>query len=190
MDTQAVEVTLRELRGDGPFGDARLRSNRIQAGVSLGLQAAARNLLTKAVRAVAAGDEAQARGYVQRALRLPVDEHEEIHPSRLAALMLLFGAVTDAMEACPEDDTAWLDAAEQAMGTASDDARQVLLYTLWAIANDYQLQPHEARRIRTMVGDTEPPDWSRQEQPDPAIAVPAILDIVHTFATYQQALAT
>src|SRR5215204_5063148 len=141
--------------GDGPFGNARVRSNLIKAGVSRGLQAAAGNLLAKALRAVVAGDDQRARGYVHRAVQLPVDEHEEVHPGSLAASMLLFGAVTDALEACDEDDPMWLDAADQALHTAGDDGRHALLHTLRTIASDYHLPHGEARRITDLLGQAE-----------------------------------
>jgi hypothetical protein len=192
MDMQVDEALarLRGLDGDGPFGDARLRSNRIQAGVSHGLQEAAGNLLAKALRAVRAGDEARAHGYAQRAVRLPMDEHEEGHPGFWAATMLLFNAVVDAVETCDEDDPAWLDAADQVLQTASGEARQALLHTLSTIASDYHLPHHEARRIRHLLGDAEPPDWPSHDQPEPAQAAATILAVVHTVAAYHQVLAT
>lgn len=44
-------------------------------------------------------------------MRLSFDEHEEVAPSRQAASMLVFDKVTDALEACGEYDTSWLDSA-------------------------------------------------------------------------------
>jgi hypothetical protein len=52
-------------------------SNLIKAEVSDGLQEAGRNLLDKAFRAARAGEAPRARGYVERAVRLPFDEHEQ-----------------------------------------------------------------------------------------------------------------
>ena len=75
-------------RADRPFGDTDLVTGRALQPFSMAGQAAADNLLTKALRALAQGDEVRARAYVDRACRLPFDRHEETQPAAAEASAL------------------------------------------------------------------------------------------------------
>jgi hypothetical protein len=88
MSAKSLAALQRELQAerDRPLGALRTPSNRIMAGVSHGLQIAADNLLTKALKAMMIGDPAKAQGYVERAVRLPFDEHEQNDPAWVGRL--------------------------------------------------------------------------------------------------------
>ena len=64
-------------RANQPFGDTELVSGQTRSRFSKGKQAAADNLLAKADRALAAGDQERVRLLVDRAAALAYDEHEE-----------------------------------------------------------------------------------------------------------------
>ena len=57
------------------------------------------------------GDRDRARAFVDRAARLPYDEHEQAAPVAIAVHMELFCLVTDTLEQAEADDSRWLDAA-------------------------------------------------------------------------------
>jgi uncharacterized protein (UPF0147 family) len=186
MDQQAISALLGI--DDGPFRDVTMRSRQVIAEVSHGLHDAAANLLAKALRAVAAGDQARASDLVQRAVQLPFDEHEEVYPGPWAATLLLYQAVTDAVEACAEDDPFWLDAADQALGTADEDGRRALLHTLRDVVTDYQVPRNEARRINDMLHHAGLLDQEHPDRLELAATVPAVLAVVRTVAAYLDAL--
>ncbi|MGL5810325.1 MAG: hypothetical protein ACRCYQ_10300 [Nocardioides sp.] len=71
MSHDALQVIDKYLAVDQPFGDFELASNRTLQSFSRAGQQAADNLLSKADRALADGDLERARGFVDRAARLP-----------------------------------------------------------------------------------------------------------------------
>lgn len=85
-------------RADAPFGDVEALSGRTLQPFSLALRQAAENLLFKARRALDDHDVDRAATWVDRAVELPFDEHEEVAPAAQAVHMDLFCAVTDAAE--------------------------------------------------------------------------------------------
>lgn len=98
-------------RANTPFGDLELVSGRTLQPFSIVGQQAATNLLTKAVQALDTDESERARRYVDRAVRLPYDRHEETEPVAMAVHLMLFCDVSDAVEGSDEDDAAWLEAA-------------------------------------------------------------------------------
>ena len=183
-----VDLWWREV--DRPLGDVTTPSNLIDAGVSHGLQQAARNLVAKALRAATAGDEARARAYLQRAVQLPFDQHEEVAPSWQAASGLIFDLVSGALECCAESDASWLDAAIIVLDGADTQAADALRATLAAIPESYQLTHAEARRLAAAAGDTNPNAWYDHEPTDHTEQIEAILAVLHAAVTYTSRLSS
>lgn len=136
-----------------PFGDAEFVSGRTMQRFSFAGQEAATNLLTKAIHALDSDERDRARRYVDRAVRLPYDRHEETEPVAMAVHMMLFSDVTDAVEDSDEDDPAWLETAIGVMSTAGECGRCTMRDVLTAIDQDYQLRRVESASLRTAVAD-------------------------------------
>jgi len=140
-------------RANAPFGDLELASGRTLQPFSIAGQRAASNLLVKAGRSLDNGDPGRARAYVDRAVRLPYDRHEESDPAAMEAHMALFCLVTDALEESDEDDSAWLEAAIEVLSTADERGRCTMRDVLAAIAQDYELHRQESASLRAAVAD-------------------------------------
>lgn len=154
MDTDALKELDRYFaeRAKAPFGDAELVSGRTLQPFSIAGQRAASNLLIKASRALDNSDPERARTYVDRAVRLPHDRHEEAHPAAIQAHMALFGLVTDALEASDEVDSRWLDAALVVLAAADEAGRCTMRDVLAAIDHDYHLSRAERAALRSAIG--------------------------------------
>src|SRR5680860_1290776 len=100
MDRDVQETLARHWaeQADRPFGNTDSVSGRTLQPFSLAGQQAARNLLTKARRALDAGDPDRAQGFAERAARLPFDRHEGAAPAAIEGHMELYRLVTDALE--------------------------------------------------------------------------------------------
>lgn len=157
-------------RADRPFGDLQARSGRTLQAFSFAGQQAAENLLVKAGRALDAHDVDRARSLVDRAVRLPFDEHEGAAPATLAVHLDLFCVITDAAEQADQDDVRWLDAALEVLNTAEQPAVFDLRDVLAAIDHDYTLSPSNTaasapRSHRSQNGpscatsSSAPPNW-------------------------------
>lgn len=165
---------------EAPLGSVRLASNAIDMELGLATSRAADNLLTKAIRRLADGDHDGARGFVERALKLPRDDHDDIDPAPWAAHMTLFNALVDDVEGSPEGDDAWLGRAEQvlreAAPVAAAEVRAVLRTMLASMA---ELTPAETRRLRALTPgvpeDAEPLDGVPDE---PEARIAAILEVL------------
>ncbi len=136
-------------RADGPFGDLELASGRTLQPFSIAGQRAAANLLTKAIRALDNDEPERARAYVDRAVRLPYDRHEDSHPAAMEVQVMLFCLVTDELEAADEDDSRWLDAAIAAQASATETARCTMRDVLAAIDHDYNISRAERAALRS-----------------------------------------
>jgi hypothetical protein len=147
---RSLDTHLRE-QADRPFGDTQAISGQTLQPFSIAGQQAAENLLSKARRALDNGDASRTRTFVDRAVRLPFDEHEDAAPAALAAQMDLYCLVTDALEVSEADDSRWLDAAEDVLGIADEAGCCELRDVLVAIDHDYSILPHEHRRIRAAI---------------------------------------
>jgi len=178
---------LRE-RANRPFGDVEAVSGRALQSFSLSGQRAAENLLAKARRALDDHDVSRAEALVDRAARLPFDEHEEAAPAALAVHMDLFCAVVDAMEEAEADDSRWLDAAVQVLGNAAAPAACDIRDVLVAIDHDYALSAIEHRRIRAAIA----PIPERAELRDLALSTPElcehVMSILDAHRDYRRAL--
>jgi hypothetical protein len=171
---------------DRPLGGLREESNRTLAPVSDGLHAAGDDLLRKAARAVASGEEDRAYRYIQRALDLPFDEHERIVPAWLSASMLIFTTITDRLDTSPEDDDSWLTAAEQVLQRCDPAAVPALLGSLATIVGDRSLPQVQARRCRRLVGDASADAWDEHEPVERHERFCAIQSVVAAAIDYQR----
>ncbi len=171
---------------DRPLGGLREESNRTLAPVSDGLHAAGDHLLRKAARAVASGDEKRACRFIERALDPPFDEHERIGPAWLSASMLIFTAINDRLDTCPEDDDSWLTAAEQVLQRCGPAAAPALLGSLAAIVGDRSLPRAQARRCRRLVGDASADAWDEHEPVERHVRYGAVRSVVSAVVDYQR----
>jgi hypothetical protein len=175
------------------LGDAQLRSNLATSTQYLALSEGATNLLTKACRDLAAGRPERAASLVDRALRLPRPERDEPRIGAYEAHIILFSRVCDAVEDSEKHDYAWLDAAEAALPRCGDRARQGLLRTLWAIDQDYRLEPAESRRIHALVphnsdGADLPNTVEDLDDADEATARAAVIELLQATIIYEAEL--
>lgn len=177
-------------RADQAFGDVEMVSGRTLRPFSVAGQEAAQNLLTKAIRALDAGDADRAARFVDHAARLPFDEHERRAPAGMEAHMRLFMAVTDAMETSAEDDSRWLDAALQLLTTWDEWAQGEICDILADILHDYELLPRERARIREALrGAPEHQGLMDQDLPADQLAE-RVLGLLVQYREYQRVLAS
>lgn len=140
----------------GAFAHFRRASNHVAAEVSQGLRARADTLVSKAYGKLCAGQHEQALQAVARAAALDFDEHEQCHPGYWAAHMMLFCAVTDALEEAASDDRSWLPRSLEVLdargtGTPSGGAR-AMCDVLSIVAQEYDISAAEGKLIRSRIG--------------------------------------
>lgn len=141
---------------DEPLGPMARASRRIRQQTSLVSQTKAANLLSKAARAIDDADMVKARGYVDRAVRLPFDHHEESHPAAWTASVDLFSLVVDEMEGCSDDDGHWLDAAIEVMTRSDETGRFALRDVLTVIDKDFTIGDTERADLRAATASVPP----------------------------------
>jgi hypothetical protein len=175
-------------RADRPLGDLELQSGRILSPFSRAGLTAADNLLVKAHRARAENDLERAGYFVDRAVALAYDEHEQTSPAAFAASMMLFNAVTDALESSAEGDSRWLTAALEALSSATGWGQSEMRHLLLVIRQDYVVVPGEDRAIRDAVAKVS----GRIELRDAALTTrelaQAVTSVLQTLQTYLRAL--
>jgi len=172
------------------LGDIPLRATAALAPFSRAEMDAAKNLLDKALRALDNGDEARARRFVDRAVALPYDEHEQVHPAAMTAHQQLFEAVTDAIE---DGDDEWLDAVIDTLTSAPEEAKFCLRDVLSSVLQDYELSDGDQRRLRRLISGVP----ERAELPDldlppeqMATAVLGVLEgVIHFVDSYEEGIA-
>lgn len=174
-------------RASAPFGDLELASGRTLQPFSIAGQQAASNLLIKAIRALDNGDSERARAYVDRAVRLPYDRHEESHPAAMEAHMALYCLVTDALEDSEEDDSAWLEAAIGVMSTADERGRCTMRDVLAAIDHDYELRRQERASLRTAIAGTPAQPELRDLRLDPQEMGDCVMSVLAACRDYREA---
>jgi hypothetical protein len=186
LSTALTEVLRRA--ADRPLGDIKLKSNLNERRFEQVAYRAADNLLDKARRAVESGDRVRARTYVERATRLPFDEHEQQHPGLYTAHMLLFSTVTDALEECEPNDSSWLDAALRVLPGVGESARQDLLQTLRVAAQDWGISARQARRVREATAGVDSLDiMERRVNDDEITQQRVILELLDAVIAYNEA---
>ncbi|HEX8497300.1 MAG TPA: hypothetical protein VF661_08910 [Actinomycetales bacterium] len=167
-----------------PLGNVREASNRLLSPVSRSMSDAASNLLAKAVRALESGDDAHARRFVERALALPFDEHEELLPGWWEAHMFIYTSVAERLETCAAGDTSWLDVAEVVLDGADPRAAAALRESMPSLAEDHDLSPSELRRCRRLAGDLRPDYWNEHVPDDPTERVDVVMGVVALVLAY------
>lgn len=155
VDVRNVLARLLREAADRPLGDIQLGSNWELSRSSRAMWSGAENLLIKASRALRAGDGDRAAALVNRAVSLPFDDLEGAAPAAIAAHMLLFSSVTDALEESSAADQRWLDSAIDVLDLpdSADPARSEMRHVLAEVDNDYDLPPEERRRLRRATED-------------------------------------
>lgn len=140
---------------------AELREMARQSGRMLNARfsaqiAGAENLLTKAIRALGAGDADRAEALIQRAARMPYDEREQDSPGVRAASVLVYSLISDRFEASEADDLAWLDVVLQ-VHPGLDPLGQAevasLVHGFVLQGAIFAVTATETRRIRQAFGD-------------------------------------
>ena len=190
MDAAAADWmdALMAERADRPFGDTDLVSGRALQPFSMAGQAAANNLLAKALRALAQGDEVRARAYVDRACRLPFDRHEETHPAAAEVSMVLFLAITDELEDCDADDDSWLAAARAAAEVVDVVGRQELWVLLRVIDQDYDLSKADRSALRTAIEELPPGAELRDQTLSSDELSDSVMSVLKVVRAYEEAL--
>ncbi len=169
-----------------PLGNVRDASNHLLSPVSRGMAQAAANLLVKARRALDEGDDVRARRFVERALALPFDEHEEQLPGWWEAQMMMYTAVAERLETCADGDTSWLDAAEAVLAVADPRAAPALRESLPSLADDHDLSARELRRCRRAAGGILPDDWIENVPDDPTERADIVLAVLQLVRAYDR----
>jgi hypothetical protein len=175
-------------RADTPFGDLELASGRTLQSFGLAGQRAASNLLIKASRSLDNGEPDRARAYVDRAVRLPYDRHEQSHPVAWESHMALFCLITDELEASDEDDSRWLDAAVAVLAGADEAGRCTMRDVLVAIDHDYQLSRAERASLRSATEAIPDRPEMRDLDLAPAELGDCVLSVLAVCADYRDAL--
>ena len=141
------------------LGDIPLRATAALAPFSRAQMDAATNLLDKALRALDDGDKARALRFVDKAVALPYDEHEQVHPAAITAQQQLFVAVTDAVESGGDE---WLDAVIDTLTSAPEEAKFCLRDVLSSAPGRSSLSDGDQRRLRRIISGVP----ERAELPD------------------------
>lgn len=116
----------------------------------------ATNLLLRAMKHLAAGDEAKAEPFIRRVAAMPWDEWQEMNPGVHAATMLVYNEVSDELEESNAGDTTWLDVALDVLAEVDGYGKADLASTLhgFVLQSDlFDLSRAETRRIKQAVGD-------------------------------------
>jgi hypothetical protein len=172
-----------------PFGDVELVSERTLAPFSEASRAAADNLLRKAADALARGDRERTERFVQRAVALPYDRREQGAPAAMAAAMVLYDAVTEALETSDSGDSRWLDAALAVLDSAAGWGRSEMQHVLVVIGREYGIgRPERARITQALDGLPERADLWRADLP-PAALAEAVTEVLATAHAYDAARA-
>lgn len=175
-------------RADTPFGDVDSVSGRTLQSFSVAGQRASSNLLTKAILALDDGNLERARTYVDRAVRLPYDKHEQFHPAAAESHMMLFCLVTDELEVADEDDSRWLDAAVAVLTTADEAGRCTMRDVLLAIDHDYHLGRAERAAVRSATASVPDRAEMRDLELPPAEMTDSVLSVLAACTDYRDAL--
>lgn len=175
-------------RAARPFGNLEISSGRALSSFSKSSFTAASNLLAKADDALIRGDRERADRFMERAAALNYDDHEQTAPAAFASHMMLFDAVTDALEGSVEGDRRWLDAAVATLLSAGVWGQSEMRYVLLAVRQDYATELSESRTIRDVVADVPERAELRDVVMSPAELVEAVTSVLQSLQIYRAAL--
>lgn len=129
------------------------------------------NLLTKALAALASGDEQRADRLVQRAAQMPYDSREAESPGVGAVRLLLYSVIADEFDVSEHEDMTWLDVVLD-VHPSLDSLGQT---EVASVVHGFVLQdaifdasPAEKRRIKRVFGDA-PLDADVGDEPDATV---------------------
>ncbi len=125
---------------------------------------------------------------MERAAALNYDDHEQTAPAAFASHMMLFDAVTDALEGSVEGDRRWLDAAVATLLSAGVWGQSEMRYVLLAVRQDYATELSESRTIRDVVADVPERAELRDVVMSPAELVEAVTSVLQSLQIYRAAL--
>ena len=132
------------------------QSGRLLNELSNAHIAGAQNLLTKAIRALAAEDDQRAEQLIRRAAQMPYDTREAGSPGVRAATLVVYGLISDQFEASDPDDMTWLDVAiEVHPGLDPTGQAEVASVVHGFVLQGafFDVSTVEKRRIREAFGD-------------------------------------
>jgi len=142
---------------EGPLTHARVVSGTLHQEESAALLEAAGNLLTKAAARLAGQDEAAARKLTERALRLPFDAFEEVHPVASWAELEMSARLAEEVELAAEGDSRWLGRAERLLSELSEvsevsgAAGAVVRGGLHDVLSEFPLSRTEEQRVHQLI---------------------------------------
>ncbi|MEP6650384.1 MAG: hypothetical protein ABJA74_10820 [Lapillicoccus sp.] len=156
--------------------------------MSLAMWEGADNLLVKALRRLADGDDASAMRLIERSCRLPYDQHEDASPAALAARMLLFDTITDEAEGA-DDDPGWLEPALALLEHIGGQEQVELRACLSAIQNDYALERRDGALIDAALSTVpEGPELCDRGDPPVDELMAAVVGVLRTVLAYTKAV--
>jgi len=176
------------LRSTSAFGDALALSGRTRRRFSDASHLAAENLLEKAYRAWREHPP-RAAAYVDKAARLPYDDHERVFPVAAAAIMRLFDLLVDELEDADEDEDLWLDVALTVLRGTTSSARFDMRDMLLALDQDWNDVERRHRKIRA-ASELIPPQTALRELQDltPDHLRDRVMAILELCVTYEEEL--
>lgn len=180
----SVSELLPDLSGSA-FGLATLGSAE-GSDESRRLQASAENLVGKAFTALGRSDHERAERFVARALSLPFDDHEQVHPAWWAAHTFLYSLLAHGVETSADDDHTWLDAAAAVLPPQQGPGGHALRGVLGTLPRSEELTVGETGRCEELsLGVTEDSWW---DAPAADVTAEAVLDVLRVADAYVTAL--
>ena len=102
--------------------------------------------------------------------------------------MMLFTAVTDALERSHEGDSRWLDAGVETLSSVDGWGQSEMRSTLLAIRQDYIIEPSERDTIGTAVAQIPERVELRDDTLPPRELAIAVTSVLQTLQSYRAAL--
>jgi hypothetical protein len=102
--------------------------------------------------------------------------------------MMLFDAVIDALELCPDGDPRWLDAAVAAVSSGGGWGRSEMRHVLLVVRQDYVIEAAESRRIRDVVAEVPEQAELRDVTLTPSELAAAVTSVLETLRVYRAVL--
>jgi hypothetical protein len=119
---------------------------------------------------------------------LDYDRHEQTAPAAYAASMMLFSAVTDALERSAEGDSRWLDTAVEVTSSASGWGQSEMRHVLLVVSQDYVIEERESRTIRDAVAKVAERAELRDATLTPGELGGAVTSVLQILKAYRAAL--
>lgn len=138
------------------FGELAVRSGRMLNALSHAQVTGAENLLTKAMRALDAGEAQRSEQLIRRAAQMPYDAREEWSPGVHAAVMLVYNIISDEFEDSEHDDMTWLDVVIDVYSDLDPTAQSEVASEVHGFVLQkglFDVTAAEKRRIQRAFGD-------------------------------------